>query len=58
MLSVKKTVTFENVAMFLNLINNVYLPGEDCEDHIFETSDSSSRLFGFMDKEGKFTVNS
>ena len=29
MLSVNKTVTFENIAMFLNLINNVYLPGED-----------------------------
>ena len=28
MLSVNKTVTFENVAMFLNLINNVYIPGE------------------------------
>ena len=27
MLSVNKTVTFENIAMFLNLINNVYLPG-------------------------------
>jgi hypothetical protein len=29
MLSVNKTVTFENIAMFLNLINNVYLPGEE-----------------------------
>ena len=29
MLSLNKAVTFENVAMFLNLINNVYLPGED-----------------------------
>jgi len=31
MLSINKTVTFENVAMFLNLINNVYLPGADSE---------------------------
>jgi len=25
---------------------------------IFETSDSSARMFGFIDKEGKFTVTS
>jgi len=40
MLSVNMTVTFENLAMFLNLINNVYLPGEDADQaEIYETSD-------------------
>lgn len=29
MLQVKKTVTFENLAMFLNLINNVYIPNDE-----------------------------
>lgn len=62
MLSVKKTVTFENIAMFLNLINNVYLPSDESVHHqeqqIFETSESSLRLFGFIDKEGRFAVNS
>ena len=60
MLSVNKTVTFENTAMFLNLINNVYVPGEECEQEqqIFETSDSSARVYGFIDKDGRFSVNS
>jgi len=57
MLSLNKTVTFENAAMFLNLINNVYLPKEDTalqEQHMFEISESSSRLFGYIDQEGRF----
>lgn len=57
MLSLNKTVTFENAAMFLNLINNVYLPKEEQalqEQHMFEISESSSRLFGYIDQEGRF----
>jgi hypothetical protein len=56
MLSVKKLVSFENIAMFLNLINNVYLPGED--QRLFESTDASDRPYGFIDKEGRFAINS
>lgn len=56
MLSVKKLVSFENIAMFLNLINNVYLPGED--QRLFESTDAGDRPYGFIDKEGRFAINS
>lgn len=58
-------VTFENFAMFLNLVNNVYIKTQiqakdtnQIIDEEEENSESKCRPFGYVDSYNRFTVSS
>ena len=58
-------VTFENFAMLLNLINNVYIKNtiqaksaNEVIDEEEEGSEASGRPFGYVDSQGRFMASS
>jgi hypothetical protein len=57
---VQDTFSFENLAMFLNLINNVFINQPSnfstCEEMLDE-SNEGQRPFGMIDSAGRLTVN-
>ena len=60
--SVYDYVTFENFAMLLNLINNVYIKNNNqpTTNQIIdeeEESESTHRPFGYVDSCGRFMVS-
>ena len=59
-----EAVSFENFAMFLNLINNVYInskPSKSTNEVIEEEEETNTQIFrpyGYVDAQGRFNASS